>query len=496
MATPACPSKVASVLRGGESNTAAGLGAASLGRRGFVRKASVEEEPVATPTPPSLRETATPERAAKTRRSGEATLEEALAEIMNEAVGVSPSSPPEKIGASRGERSSGVGGARPEMEAIGRGCPVFEFLAANVLLHDMGVGVIVSLQRELGDRAEQTVNESWSQEWYGWTELAGQISEVQSLEDETVALELAGFFCAEKVRTFLLLVAQNADVPLRTDEERLAELRRDGFERRVGRVWGRNDCMADSLLQLLMAHGVLATDITDVERDAACEANRRELVHSDLPNRRPRDLRGRDDPRAFLEHDRHAQATVEFFLRWFAVRRVQELPDEGVELTVYSRFDSDTLPAARTRICERRGAGRAGPALRFCLYNMTGDGISGFHYDLLLRRGAGLPRASLLRPRAVQASRVVSLHDARPLETAARREVEGMARSRLRREAGERGRVIDINGEEFLETARCREAEQTARGQQRAQEGERGRAVDLDGRDLDRSAGGPSRPLG
>ena len=313
MATPACPSKVASVLRGGESNTAAGLGAASLGRRGFVRKASVEEEPVATPTPPSLREAATPERAAKTRRSGEATLEEALAEIMNEAVGVSPSSPPEKIGASRGERSSGVGGARPEMEAVGRGCPVFEFLAGNVLLHDMGVGVIVSLQRELGDRAEQTVNESWSQEWYGWTELAGQISEVQGLEDETVALELAGLFCAEKVRTFLLLVAQNADVPMRTDEERLAELRRDGFERRVGRVWGRNDCMADSLLQLLMAHGVLATDITDVERDAACEANRRELVHSDLPNRRPRDLRGRDDPRAFLEHDRHAQATVDFF---------------------------------------------------------------------------------------------------------------------------------------------------------------------------------------
>ena len=149
--------------------------------------------------------------------------------------------------------------------------------------------------------------------------------------------------------------------------------------------------MADSLLQLLIAHGVLASDITEEERNTACEANRHELVHSTLPRRRPRDLRGRDDPMAFLEHDRHAEASVKFFLRWFAGRCVQELPDGGIELTVYSRFDSDTLPAATTRICRRSGAGRADPALQLCLYNTTGGGISGFHYDPLLRRSVGLP---------------------------------------------------------------------------------------------------------
>ena len=150
--------------------------------------------------------------------------------------------------------------------------------------------------------------------------------------------------------------------------------------------------MAGSLLQLLIAHGVLASDITQEERDTACEANRYELVHSALPQRRPRDLRGRDDPRAFLEHDRHAEASVQFFLRWFAGRCARELPDDGIELTVYSRFDSDTLPAATTRICRRSGAGRAERALQLCLYNTTGGGISGFHYDLLLRRSVGLPR--------------------------------------------------------------------------------------------------------
>ena len=150
--------------------------------------------------------------------------------------------------------------------------------------------------------------------------------------------------------------------------------------------------MADSLLQLLIAHGVLASDITEEERDTACEANRHELVHSTLPQRRPRDLRGRDDPGAFLEHDRHAEASIEFFLRWFAGRCVQELPDGGIELTVYSRFDSDALPAATTRICRRSGAGPAHLPLQLCLYNTTGGGISGFHYDLLLRRSGGLLR--------------------------------------------------------------------------------------------------------
>ena len=337
---------------------------------------------------PLLREATLPERAAKARRVGEADIVE---DIDMDLIGYGAWASGKGGATGSGECSSGVGDSRSDVEDVLDGCPVFEFLSERVLFHNMGVGVIATLRRELGGRVAETVNESWSQEWYGWTELAGQISEVQGLADETLALDLAVAFCSEKVRTFLLLVAQNADVALRTDAERLEELRRDGFERRLGRVWGRNDCMADSLLQLLIAHGVLASDITEEERDTACEANRHELVHSTLPQRRPRDLRGRDDPGAFLEHDRHAEASIEFFLRWFAGRCVQELPDGGIELTVYSRFDSDTLPAATTRICRRSGAGPAHLPLQLCLYNTTGGGISGFHYDLLLRRSVDLP---------------------------------------------------------------------------------------------------------
>ena len=49
-----------------------------------------------------------------------------------------------------------------------------------------------------------------------------------------------------------MLVAQNADVRLATDEDRLEELRRQGFKRCDGRVWGRNDCMADSMTFVLL----------------------------------------------------------------------------------------------------------------------------------------------------------------------------------------------------------------------------------------------------
>ena len=209
--------------------------------------------------------------------------------------------------------------------------------------------------------------------------------EAQGLDDPDAAFEIAEAYCTEAVRTFLLLAAQNADVRLRTDAERLNELQRGGLDRRVGRVWGRNDCCADSLLQLLIVHGILPEDISEPERDAACEANRFALVHG-VGENRPRDLRGRDDPSAFLEHDRHAEPTVEFFMRWFNQRLLRELPDEGIELTVYSRVDSPTLPPATRRICRRAGDGRDGLPLQVHLFNTTGSGISGFHYDPLVRR--------------------------------------------------------------------------------------------------------------
>ena len=72
------------------------------------------------------------------------------------------------------------------------------------------------------------------------------------------------------------------------------------------------------------------------------------------------------DPRAFLEHDRHAEPTIRFFLGWFRQRGQlrRDLPSAGILLTVRSRFDSSVIPPDRGEIC----AGWVPAAVaRFCL---------------------------------------------------------------------------------------------------------------------------------
>ena len=160
-------------------------------------------------------------------------------------------------------------------------------------------------------------------------------------------------------------------------------------------MWDDSQCLADSLLQLLQEYGVLSGDISKAERKDACAENRRRLNGQDNHDLRPRrrcaftnaDLG--EDERAYLQHDVHAESTMEFFLEWFAARaqKTGDLPAGGIVLTVFSRFDSEIGGRSSERICERGAPGAADGVLRFDLYNLTGDGVSGYHYDPLFRRG-------------------------------------------------------------------------------------------------------------
>ena len=75
---------------------------------------------------------------------------------------------------------------------------------------------------------------------------------------------------------------------------------------------------------------------------------------------------------------------MRFFIDWFRGKGllVRDLPAAGVVLTVRSRFDSADLPPDMLPICVGAGVG-VGPAVPFDLYNVTGEGISGSHYDPL-----------------------------------------------------------------------------------------------------------------
>ena len=177
------------------------------------------------------------------------------------------------------------------------------------------------------------------------------------------------------------------------------------------------------------------------------------------------------------------RATVEVAGRYFRGR-------PALPATEHDSVGSDVGAVVERAAEEMPGAASSSSAPSAAVVERRAEAASG--------SGAGSSgsRPSLLRPRASRASRVVSVHDANPLETAALRDAEAAARARRRVEGEGRGRVVDVDGEEFLEAEARGDEEALARARRRVQEGERGRAVDFQGRDIDRSSGGPSRPLG
>jgi hypothetical protein len=85
-----------------------------------------------------------------------------------------------------------------------------------------------------------------------------------------------------------------------------------------------------------------------------------------------------------LQHHRHAEATLKFFLDWFSCDP-QAFPAAGVRLRVHARYDGD-LPADVDVLCEGCGVA-AGPALDLNLFNWTAGGYAGYHYDPLFHLG-------------------------------------------------------------------------------------------------------------
>jgi hypothetical protein len=258
-------------------------------------------------------------------------------------------------------------------------------------------GVLGALQCEYKARVRDILASGWSQDWEQWDCL---VKEVDGFMDVGGEACLAEEFALEAVRRCLRahvrLAVQNSHADARSDTEALQELRALGFERGRGEIFRdaedrpANQCLADSLLQLLIRHGCLRGDIGEPTRKEACAENRRRLVEGPVALR-PTDrcpftgarVAG-ESPGAFLQHDVHAEPTVRFFMEWFALRGcvLRGLPAEGIQLVVRSRFDSETLPPDRMDICVGDGSG-GGEALRLDLYNVTGGGISGTHYDPL-----------------------------------------------------------------------------------------------------------------
>ena len=164
----------------------------------------------------------------------------------------------------------------------------------------------------------------------------------------------------------------------------------------LGRVYDQNACLADSLLQVLVAKSILPLellqDIFDTirRRRLVCASARQDLVnHADYRlHPRWRDNHGVEvmgdgveHDNADLEHEVHSEALVLFFLEFF--QSEYSMRPRGFKFVVYSRFDSEEIrphDLAHTFGVEEDVPGRGAP-IPIELYNNTGDGITGFHYD-------------------------------------------------------------------------------------------------------------------
>ena len=112
----------------------------------------------------------------------------------------------------------------------------------------------------------------------------------------------------------------------------------------------------------------------------ACVSIRKYLIGA--PGLHPLTLEGRRDRSAYLEHGRHGVAIVQRLLEEFA------LPPQMraiIEVKAHARYDTARSPPDEFALLSSVDV----PPIVIHLWNWTGAGTSGFHYDGL---GAELPR--------------------------------------------------------------------------------------------------------
>ena len=150
----------------------------------------------------------------------------------------------------------------------------------------------------------------------------------------------------------------------------------------VGHADGtNNNCLVESLITVLTEAEFLKP-LTAQQRRLACSMNRSRLVNHDNESLRPADEQGNKCEEAYLEHDKHAEPTVRFLFAYCVVQGLvrpgNRNPENGFKLTVYSRADSNQIPASVVHIC--RGDTSSAEPYPLYLYNYLGERLRGVHY--------------------------------------------------------------------------------------------------------------------
>jgi hypothetical protein len=160
-----------------------------------------------------------------------------------------------------------------------------------------------------------------------------------------------------------------------TDEEHLATLQSSGFKL-IKSSGHNNNCLIHSLATTLASLGFIAFPPA---REEACERVRQHLIQT--PGLHPRTPSGQKSKSAYLEHGVHAQAIVRRLHHELGNR---PLPEDGIRVTVHARYAvAGQSPADSIVVAASTDKLDAGVTDVLHLFNWTGLGCSGFHYDAL-----------------------------------------------------------------------------------------------------------------
>ena len=253
--------------------------------------------------------------------------------------------------------------------------PLYVMLSEDLELpHDICDGILAALKDTLGeDYALQLAREEWFRDLANWERYKVEVLVTISATTSALAMPLVHPQTDELLFQVCRLVDQNERHTIDVncpDEEALNRLEQEGWIMGEGQTWGENDCLADSVLQVLMASGLVGS-LEEAQRRHMCAANRVCLNSVDVLM--PRDIHGCIDSRAFLQHHRHVEATCLFFLEQQG--DVTIIPVAGLHFSVHARLacmEDDIF------VCARRGLA-PGPPIQMHLYDQTGKGFHGYH---------------------------------------------------------------------------------------------------------------------
>jgi hypothetical protein len=241
--------------------------------------------------------------------------------------------------------------------------------------------LFTGLAQTLGESAALRLFEAdWMRDMHErWLPFAGIVAARRPLDETAPTLPVV----YDEFKTLLFAVQRNALAqidagdPHQSVEARLATLANQGFALRTS-SGDDNNCLIHSLATVLAQAGYINFPPA---RRGVFQAVRQCLIAT--PGLHPLTGYGRKCKTAYLEHRIHADAVVRMLVRDFGERF---LPEAGFELIIHARYDVEGLCPPDSIPVGKRPAGSAsvgGAAQRLQVFNWTGLGTSGFHYDAL-----------------------------------------------------------------------------------------------------------------